>query len=135
MRRWGELLADWLLVLGAAGLFISLFLTWSRAPRALPGVARDPTAWQVYSIVDVVLALLSVALIVVALVGRRRTRIGALMAAAIALAFAVHAHGTPPTNGAVAHERASAGVGDTVAIVSLSAAIAGLGLSSVTGGR
>ena len=86
------------------------------------------------------LALLSVALIVVALVGRRGLRIAALVAAAIALAFSLHALSKPPTNGAnifspsvtgstYVSSNPTAGPGVTVAIAGLGAAIVGLALS------
>ena len=68
---------------GAVTLFVSLFLTWShQLPRslldafagagAIQGVPRDPTAWQVYSVADVLLTVLAAALAVVALRGRSR---------------------------------------------------------------
>ncbi len=87
-----ELIADWLIILGAVGLFGSLFLTWSHQFSAtflaqwgssdqLRGVPHDPTAWQVYSSADVLLALLSVALVGAALKGGRRVRAGASAAA------------------------------------------------------
>jgi hypothetical protein len=146
-----ELFADWLIVAGGIALLISLFLTWSHQFSApflaqfgsssqLQGVPHDPTAWQVYSAADVLFALLALALIVIALVGGRRVRIGALVASAIALAFALHALGTPPTNGANIFDpslsvpayfptRATAGPGITVAIIALGVALIGLALS------
>jgi hypothetical protein len=146
-----ELFADWLIVAGGIALLISLFLTWSHQFSApflaqfgsssqLQGVPPDPTAWQVYSAADVLFALLALALIVIALVGGRRVRIGALVASAIALAFALHALGTPPTNGANIFDpslsvpayfptRATAGPGITVAIIALGVALIGLALS------
>jgi hypothetical protein len=146
-----ELFADWLIVAGGLGLFISLFLTWSHQFSArflgqfgsssqLQGLPHDPTAWQVYSAADVLLALLSVALIVVALAGGRGFRIAALVAVAIALAFSVHALSEPPTNGAnvfspsltgsaYLSSNPTAGPGVTVAIAALGVALAGLVLS------
>jgi hypothetical protein len=146
-----ELLADWLIVIGAVGLFISLFMTWSHQFSAsflvqfgsssqLQGIPHDPTAWQVYSTADVLLALLAVALVVVALVGGRGVRIGALVAAAIALAFTLHALSKPPTNGANIFNPAlsvpsyfpagtTAGPGLSLAIVALGLALIGLALS------
>jgi hypothetical protein len=146
-----ELFADWLIVAGGIALFVSLFLTWSHQFSApflaqfgsssqLQGVPHDPTAWQVYSAADVLFALLALALIVIALVGGRRVRIGALAASAIALAFVLHALGTPPTNGANIFDPslsvpayfptgATAGPGITVAIVALGVALVGLALS------
>src|SRR5205807_7901619 len=100
----GEALADSLMLIGAAGVFASLFLTWSHqvpasvwatpsGSPALRGVPRDPTAWQVYSIADVLLALLAAALLAVAVVGgSRRGRAAVLVAVGVALAFTVHAH-------------------------------------------
>jgi hypothetical protein len=69
-----------LVATGAVLLFISLFLTWShqfspallaryRGSDALRGVARDPTAWQLYSIADVIMALLAMGLAAVVFVG------------------------------------------------------------------
>jgi hypothetical protein len=146
-----ELIADWLIILGAVGLFGSLFLTWSHQFSAaflaqwgssdqLRGVPHDPTAWQVYSSADVLLALLSAALVGVALRGGRRVRAGAGAAAAIALAFTVHALSTPPTNGANIFDPSlstpnyvanapMAGVGVTVAVAAIGVSLLGLLLS------
>jgi hypothetical protein len=146
-----EVFADWLIVAGGLALFISLFLTWTHqfgaafltrfgSSSQLLGVPHDPTAWQVYSTADVLLALLALALVVVALLGGRRSRIGTLVAAAIALAFTLHAQSTPPTNGANIFDPsltvpgyvptgATAGAGVTVAIVALGVALIGLALS------
>lgn len=146
-----EALADWLVVTGAVLLFISLFLTWSHqfsrrflivfgSSELLRGVPRDPTAWQVYSAADILLALLAVALIAATAVGTRRLRMVAAAAGAVALGFVLHALSNPPTNGAnvsraaygvsqYASPGATAGVGETVAIISLVAALAGLALS------
>jgi hypothetical protein len=146
-----EVVADWLMVVGALALFVSLFLSWSHqfspsflavwgTSDALRGVPRDPTAWQVYSSADVLLALLGVALIAVAVFGSRAARVAALVGALIALAFTIHALAVPPTNGAnifdpalsvpnYAPAGASAGLGETVALIALGMAIAGLGLS------
>ena len=110
-----------MIVLGAVLLLISLFLAWSHqfsgafvkqvGADALRGVPRDPTAWQVYSIADVLLALLAAALIVAALIAGRGARISALAGAGLGLAFAVHALDVAPTNGAnVAGAGAGAGV-------------------------
>jgi hypothetical protein len=151
-----ETVADWLTLAGAVGLFAALFLTWShQLPRgllaaaggspALRGVPRDPTAWQVYSIADVLLALLAAALVAAALVGRSwRIRAGLLVAAGLALAFTLHALSVPPTNGvllinpaasppAYLPSAATAGAGEPAAIVSLAVAGAGLGLSLAAG--
>ena len=143
-----ESISDWLIVLGALGLFGSLFMTWSHQFSApflaefgssalLSGVPRDPTAWQVYSIADVLLALLSLGLFLAALAGSRAARMLALAAAGLALAFTVHAAAAAPTNGAnifrealspprYASPGATAGPGETVATVALVLAIAGL---------
>jgi hypothetical protein len=144
-----ELLADWLTLLGAGVLFISLFFSWSHQfspsflaawgnSAALRGVPRDPTAWQVYGIVDLLLALLAVALVLLALIGRRTARLIAFLACILALVFIVHALGHPPTNGtnvfdptsgAYVHNAPSSGGGEIVAIGALAVAIGGLGLS------
>jgi hypothetical protein len=146
-----ELFADWLIVFGGLGLLVSLFLSWSHqfstplgaqlgsAPQ-LQGIPHDPTAWQVYSAADMILALLAVALIGVALLGGRSVRMVALVAGAIALAFVLHALGAPPTNGANVFDPSlsvpsyfpnspGAGPGETVAIASLGVALFGLALS------
>lgn len=150
-RERREVLADWLIVIGALGLFGSLFLTWSHqfspafltqfgTSDLLRGVPRDPTAWQLYSAVDVVLAVLAGALGVIALVGSRRVRLGALAGAGIGLAFTLHALSVPPTNGANLFSPSlivpgsvpsspRAGIGETVATAALTVAIAGLALS------
>jgi hypothetical protein len=146
-----EVVADWLIVLGALLLFVSLFLTWSHqfSPAfllefgtsvLLRGVPRNPTAWQVYSAADIVLALLAAALVATALVGTRAIRLAATGAAAVALGFAFHALSSPPTNGAnifraaysvprYASPGATAGVGETLAIIALLLALAGLAVS------
>jgi hypothetical protein len=144
----GQPLADWLLLIGAVGLFVSLFLTWShQLPKsvldtfaggpAIQGIPRDPTAWQVYSVADVLLAVLVAGLVAVALRGRSRwARVTALVAVAIALAFTVHAESVAPTNGLLvldpshpasylAHT-ATPGIGETLALISLGLAAAGL---------
>jgi hypothetical protein len=144
-------IADWLVFVSAVGLFLSLFLAWSRLSpsylalgdqlRALQGVPHDPTAWQVYSAADVVLAVLAAGLIVVALVGTTRGQVCALVAAFLALGFVIHATTAPPTNGAAGAFRPSLGVpayvapapapgpGETLAIVALVVAIGGIAVS------
>jgi hypothetical protein len=144
----GQLLADWLMLVGAVALFVSLFLTWSHqlsrtlltalaGSPAIRGVPANPTAWQVYSVADVLLALLAAALVAVALRGRSRAvRVAVLMAVGGGLAFAVHAHSVAPTNGlliidpnhpsAYLPHVATPGAGETVAIVALAAAAVGL---------
>ncbi len=150
-REHREAIADWLIVLGAAALLVSLFLTWSHQFSAgflsvwgsstqLQGVPHDPTAWQVYSTADVLLVLLAVALIVVALIGTRAARVLALLGCGVAAAFALHAMSTPPTNGANIFDPAlsvpdyypntpTPGAGETVALAALGVAAAGLLIS------
>jgi hypothetical protein len=146
-----EALADWLIVGGAVVLLASLFLTWSHqfsrpfllqfgSSDLLRGVPHDPTAWQVYSAADVVLALLAIAFVAVAMVGTRPMRIAAAAAGAVALGFTLHALSSPPTNGAnifhaaynvpqYASTGATAGVGETLAILGLLVALGGLAVS------
>jgi hypothetical protein len=142
-------------LIGAVCLFASLFLSWShQLPRsllavaggspALRGVPRDPTGWQVYSDVDVLIAMLAAALVIVALAGRSRgPRVGVLLAIAVALAFTAHALSVPPTNGVLVlnpvaaspqylPRAATAGVGETLALGSLVVAGAGLLVGLVT---
>jgi hypothetical protein len=143
-----EAIADWLMVLGGAGLLASLFLTWSHQFSApflvqfgssdvLRGVPRDPTAWQVYSAADVVLSVLAVGVVAAALFGSRRVRFGALVAAGLGLGFTIHALSKPPTNAPNVFNpalsipsyfpiSATAGVGETIAIAALVVAIVGL---------
>jgi hypothetical protein len=146
-----EVIADWLILAGAIALLVSLFLAWSHqfspaffarwgGSDQLRGVPRDPTAWQVFSAIDVILALLAAALVAVALVGSRGARFAALVAAFGGLGIALHALGSPPTNGANIFDPSlrvpdyfpnspTAAAGETVAIAGLLAAIAGLALS------
>ncbi|HWE33841.1 MAG TPA: hypothetical protein VG410_10175 [Solirubrobacteraceae bacterium] len=144
-----EVLSDWMTVFGAAILLGSLFLTWSHqfsAPflaefgPAINGVPRDPTAWQVYSAADIVLALLAVGLLVTALFGSRGARLVAAVAAGIAVAFVVHALAVPPTDGAnifnpalsvpaYAPAGSTSGPGETVALIGLLVALVGLAVS------
>jgi hypothetical protein len=153
MRHRGGAAADWLVAIGAIGLLASLFLSWSHqfspqllalpdARVALRGVPPNPTAWQVYTIADALLAMLAAALAVAALAGPRRYRLGLVPVTGLALAFVVHALSTPPTNGvrllnpaaavpAYLPLVATAGVGETVAIASLGVAVAGLALSLI----
>jgi len=143
--------ADWLILLGGVGLFASLFLTWSHqlspgvlaaaaGSGALRGVPADPTAWQVYSVADELLALLAAALVIGALAGSMTWRLVVLGACWLALAFTLHALAAPPTNGVLlvgpgakgyVARPATAGVGETLALVSLALAASGLGVSLV----
>jgi len=136
------------MVVGGAALLAALFLTWSHqfppslrsVPAlsiALKGVPSSATAWQVYSIADVLLAVLAAALVVVALAGHRGARIAVGLAAAVGLAFALHAMSVPPTDGLdvvnpavpgrsyVGRAYASAGVGETVAVAGLAIGLVG----------
>jgi hypothetical protein len=146
-----ELAGDWLIVVGAVGLFVSLFLTWSHqfspaflaewgASAQLSGVPHDPTAWQVYSVADVLLALVALALVVAALLGGRRVRAAVGAAAAVAVAFTLHALARPPSAGANIFDPSlsvpnyfpnspAAGVGETLALLGLGLALGGLLLS------
>jgi hypothetical protein len=144
-----EVLSDWMIVLGAIILFASLFLTWSHQfsaafrvefGEALGNITLNPTAWQVYSAADVVLALLALGLVMSALFGSHTARVLAVLAAAIGLAFVIHAVAAPPTDGAnifnpalsvpdYADPGSSSGPGETVAIIGLLLAIGGLGVS------
>lgn len=143
-----EVLADWLMVIGAVALFASLFFTWSHQfPQdvlarfgtvdLLRNVPKDPTAWQVYSVADVILAVLAVGLFAVALFGTQQIRIGAMAASVIGLAFTVHAISAPPTSAPPIFDQAlnvpdyfpygpAAGIGETIALIALLMAIAGL---------
>jgi hypothetical protein len=146
-----ESVADWLIVVGSVVLFGSLFLTWSHqfspgflstfgSSELLDGVPHDPTAWQVYSTVDIVLALLAAGLVATAVFGTRGWRVVGAGAALIALAFTLHALAAPPTDGAnifnpslsvpeYVSPGSTAGLGETVAIIGLVIALAGLLLS------
>jgi hypothetical protein len=144
-----ETVADWTMVAAGVLLLISLFLVWSHQlstavearyaeSASFAGVPRNPDAWQVYTSADVILALLSVGLIGAALRGGRTIRMVVTGAVAIALAFVVHALGTPPTNGASVFDPATrtyvatgahAGIGVSVALVALAIAAAALLLS------
>ena len=142
----------WLQRAGALGLFVSLFLTWSHQyssslatspglAGAFTGVPRDATAWQVYSVADVLYVLLALGLLATVAVGFGRARWPAAVACLAALAFTLHAVSVPPTKGAdvllpttsppqYASALAGAGVGETVAIAALGVALGGLLLSA-----
>jgi hypothetical protein len=136
------------MVIAGLALLGSLFLPWSHqlsgsvlaqygASAALQGVPRDPTAWQAYSAVDVLLALLAGGLPAAALRGGRPARLGLMAALVVAVAFTLHALSAPPTNGATlfdagvgyAPESPGAGAGETLALVALGLGLGGLALS------
>jgi hypothetical protein len=132
-------------------LFVSLFLTWSHQfshaflaqygdTPALQGIPRDPTAWQVYSIVDVLLAVLAGCLLAAALRGTRTWRIAVLLGLCVALAFTIHALGTPPTRGANLFDPSlqppaytpnhpTSGAGEVIALIGLGMGLGGVLLS------
>ncbi len=136
------------MIIGAGLLLVSLFLTWSHQFSApflaefgqsslLSSVPRDPNAWQVYSAADVLLALLAAAVILVALIGGRGVRLLVLAGAGVALVFTLHALSHAPTSGAnifnpsasvpsYVSTGATAGAGETVALIALALAIFGL---------
>ena len=143
-----ERVADWLMLAGGGLLLISLFLSWSDqlSPAlrralggtvALRGVPASPDAWQVYSIAGDLLAMLALALVALALIGRRRARLLVGLFVALALAFVAHATARPPTNGTnlVAGElspvryvpnRPRAGAGEPLALTALGLALVGV---------
>jgi hypothetical protein len=144
-------MADWLMVGAGLALIASLFLPWSHqisaslqaeygASAALGGVPRSPDAWQVYSAVDVILALLGGTLLIAALRGTRVARAVLLVALLTAAAFTVHALSVPPTNGVNLYDATltppgytptspGAGPGETLALLALGCGLAGTLLS------
>ena len=146
-----EVISDWLMLLGASILLGSLFLAWSHQfsaafvaryahTPALTGIPRDPTAWQVYSVADVVLAVLAAGLLAVALRGARPARVAVLLGLFVALAFTLHALGTPPTRGADLFDPSltppgytpnhpTGATGEVVALVGLALGIGGVLIS------
>jgi hypothetical protein len=131
-----EAVADWLMLLGAVVLALSLFMAWSHQRQAIgavaqAGIPRDPTGWQVYSAADVMLAAVAIGLVYVSFLGTRAARAVILVPVAVGLAFVVHALSVPPTNGVGVSTtvQAGSGAGEVVAIVGLVVAMAGLGLS------
>jgi hypothetical protein len=146
-----ETISDWLMAIAGPLLLGSLFLTWSHqvsagirarygATAALAGVPADPTAWQVYSGVDVLLALVAGGLMVVALWGGRARRIALALALAVALAFVIHALSVPPSNGALLFDptltppgysanAVGSGTGEVLALVALVLGGAGVALA------
>jgi hypothetical protein len=147
--RWQ--LASAMMTIGALLLFGSLFLTWSHqfstsllarygSSPVLRGVPHDPTAWQVYSIVDALLALLAAATALVARFGGRRARLALAAFVLVALAFVVHALKLPPTNGANIYDpfahppgyvpnSARSGPGEILAAAALGLTVLGIALS------
>jgi hypothetical protein len=129
----------------------ALSLTWSHqvstgfkarfgATAALAGVPPDPTAWQVYSGADVLLALVAGGLMAVALWGGRARRAALALALIVALVFVIHAMGVPPTNGATIFDPTltppgysanpvSSGTGEVLALVALGLGSAGVALA------
>ncbi|MGI8714610.1 MAG: hypothetical protein ACR2NR_15825 [Solirubrobacteraceae bacterium] len=146
-----EATADWLMVFGGLALVVSLFLPWSHqlpasvlaqygATAALAGVPRNPDAWQLYSAVDVLLALLAGGLLVAALRGGRVWRGILLVGLLIAVAFTLHALSSPPTNGVNLYDPSlappgytptspGAGRGETLALIAIGLGLGGLLLS------
>jgi hypothetical protein len=144
-----EAISDWLMVLGGPLLLGSLFLTWSHqfspqflaqygSSAALRGVPRDPTAWQLYSAADVLLAALAVGLVAAALRGTRNARVALVVPLVVAVAFTIHALAAPPTSGADIFNSSlgryvadfpAAGPGEVVALVALALGAAGVLLS------
>ncbi len=148
--------ADWMILAGALVLAGSLFLPWSHqfsptllahygTSSLLRGVPRDPTAWQVYSIVDALLATLAAALALSAAAGGRTARLLTGGCVLVALAFTVHALDVPPTNGADIVDPADAvrylpnaprsGPGELLALAGLVGAAAGLAASVIRSTR
>ena len=143
-----------LTLLGAGLLVASLFLTWSHqltraeltrfSGAALYGVASHPDAFQVYASADIVLVCLALGIAAAGLWGQRPIRAIAVAAGGLGLAFVIRAAISAPTNGVLLaqgsgeHARyvadpATAGVGETVAIVGLACGLAGLLLGFVSG--
>jgi hypothetical protein len=145
-----ETISDWLMAIAGPLLLGSLFLTWSHqlsaslraqygASAVLQGVPADPNAWQVYSVADVLLALVAAGLIVVALLGGRGRRVVLAVGVAVALGFVLHALSVAPTNGTTLFDPTltppgytgnpvSSGAGEVVALVALVLGAVGVGL-------
>jgi hypothetical protein len=137
------------MVAAAVVLLVSLFIAWSHqlspaivrrygATGTFDGVPRAPDAWQLYTVADVLLALVAAALLVAASWGVRALRLVLVGAVAVALAFVAHAVVVPPTNGAnVLDPRtgayvatgASSGPGEPLALAALALAATALLLS------
>jgi hypothetical protein len=119
-----EAVADWLMLLGALVLGLSLFFAWSHQHPVGAGIPRAPTGWQAYSMADVLLMALAASLVYVSFLGTRRARALELVPVGVGLAFVIHALGVPPTNGASG--AAGSGAGEVLAVIGLG--VAGLGL-------
>ncbi|MGH2890509.1 MAG: hypothetical protein ACRDNJ_12880 [Solirubrobacteraceae bacterium] len=148
-RRLRETVSDWLMALAAPLLLGSLFMAWSHQfsraferrwgdTSALRGVPPDPTAWQLYSAADVLLALVAAGLLAVSLWGGRARRVVLALALAVALAFTAHAAVSPPTNGATIFDAAtgayvpndpSTGAGEYLALAALALGAAGVAVA------
>ena len=146
-----ETISDWLMAIAGPVLLGSLFLTWSHqlsagvrarygGTAALAGVPANPTAWQVYSGADVLLALVAGGFMVVALWGGRGRRIALALAVVVALAFVIHALSVPPANGALLFDptltppgysanTVGSGVGEVLALIALALGGLGVGLA------
>lgn len=146
-----ETISDWLMAIAGPLLLGSLFLTWSHQlsvgftarygqTAALAGVPADPTAWQVYSGADVLLAVVAGGLFAVALWGGRARRIALALALVVALVFVVHALSVPPTNGVLIFDPTlsppgysanpvSSGAGEVLALVALGLGSCGVALA------
>jgi hypothetical protein len=146
-----ETISDWLMALAGPLLLGSLFLTWSHqlsagvrarygGTAALAGVPADPTAWQVYSGADVLLAVMAGGLMAVALWGGRARRVAVALALVVAVAFVIHALSVPPTNGALVFDPTLAppgytanavrsGTGEVLALIALVLGGAGVALA------
>jgi hypothetical protein len=110
------------------------------ATSVLAGVPADPTAWQVYSGADVLLAVVAGGLMAVALWGGRARRVALSLALVVAVVFVVHALSVPPTNGVLLYDPTltppgysanpvSSGVGEVLALVALGLGSLGVGLA------
>jgi len=146
-----ETISDWLMAISGPLLLGSLFLAWSHqistgvrarygGTAALAGIPADPTAWQVYSGADVLLALVAGGLFAVALWGGRGRRIALALALAVAFVFVLHAMSVPPTNGVTIFDPTltppgysanpvSSGTGEVLALIALALGGIGVGLA------
>ncbi len=144
---------------GGLGLLGSLFADWRTSPfrnflflfgalNRVGGLLQgDRSAWQLYSIADILLAALAVLLVVVAAIDRWQLRAVAVLPTIAGLVFAIRAVVDPPafltvsevfgTNAAAASVPArvvryfapQSGPGETIAIVALAIALSGLALA------